>query len=259
MVAPIETQAGEIPEKLKEFAAELGFPLRGDGNNPRSLRLPNGSRIVARSAVARSVRGFSKASLIIIDEAAFVNAAAYRALSPCLAVSKGHLWALSTPYGHNNLFAEIWHDRQADWTRFEFRATDCPRLTPEFLASERRLHDERSYAQEYDCRSISHGLQLLTREQVTAALINQVPAPVLGLWEKAERYYGFAGRPGYKFVGVVEDADSGSWVGKRVVRPRAGVALPGADGTRDCPASGSLRRVADAARREPRRGAGAWE
>ena len=105
MVAPIETQAGEIPEKLKEFAAELGFPLRGDGNNPRSLRLPNGSRIVARS-----VRGFSKASLIIIDEAAFVNAAAYRALSPCLAVSKGHLWALSTPYGHNNLFAEIWHD-----------------------------------------------------------------------------------------------------------------------------------------------------
>ena len=55
-------------EKLKEFAAELGFPLRRDGNNPRSLRLPNGSRIVARSAVARSVRGFSKASLIIIDD-----------------------------------------------------------------------------------------------------------------------------------------------------------------------------------------------
>jgi hypothetical protein len=190
MVAPIETQAGEILEKLKEFAAELGFPLRRDGNNPRSLRLPNGSRIVARSAVARSVRGFSKASLIIIDEAAFVNAAAYRALSPILAVSQGHLWALSTPYGHNNLFAEIWHDHQANWTRFEIRATDCPRLTPEFLASERRLHGELSYAQEYDCRFISHGLQLLTRAQVTAALIDQAPAPVLGLWEKTERYYG---------------------------------------------------------------------
>jgi hypothetical protein len=190
MVAPIETQAGEILHKLKEFAAELGLPLRGDGNNPRSLQLPNGSRIVARSAIARSVRGFSKASLIIIDEAAFVHGAAYRALSPILAVSQGHLWVLSTPYGRNNVFAEIWHDHQADWTRFAIRAADCPRLTPEFLAAELRLHGELSYAQEYDCRFISHGLQLLTREQVAAALIDHAPVPVLGLWEKTERYYG---------------------------------------------------------------------
>ena len=190
MVGPIQTQAGEILQKLKEFAAELGFPLRGDGNNPRSLRLPNGSRIVARSSVPRSVRGFSKAALIIIDEAAFVDAAAYRALSPILAVSRGHLWALSTPHGHNNLFAELWHDRTNQWTRFEIRATECPRLTPEFLASELQLHGELSYAQEYDCQFISHGLQLLTSQQITAALIDQAPVPVLGLWEKTERYYG---------------------------------------------------------------------
>lgn len=30
-------------------------------------------------------------------------------------------------------------------------------------------------------------------------------------------YYGFAGRPGHEFVGVVEEADSARWVGKRVV------------------------------------------
>lgn len=30
-------------------------------------------------------------------------------------------------------------------------------------------------------------------------------------------YYGFSGRPGHEFVGVVEEADSGHWVGKRVV------------------------------------------
>lgn len=30
-------------------------------------------------------------------------------------------------------------------------------------------------------------------------------------------YYGFAGRPGHEFVGVVEEADSAEWVGKRVV------------------------------------------
>jgi threonine dehydrogenase-like Zn-dependent dehydrogenase len=30
-------------------------------------------------------------------------------------------------------------------------------------------------------------------------------------------YYGFAGRPGHEFVGVVEEADSAHWLGKRVV------------------------------------------
>jgi len=190
MVAPIETQAGEILQKLKEFAEQLGFPLRGDGNNPRSLLLPNGSRVVARSSIARSVRGFSNASLIIVDEAAFVSTAAYRALSPILAVSQGHLWALSTPYGHNNMFAQIWHDPDNGWARFQIRAAECPRLSPEFLAAELRLHGELSYSQEYDCQFVSHGLQMLTREQVTAALVDQAPIPPFGLQEKTEHYYG---------------------------------------------------------------------
>ena len=30
-------------------------------------------------------------------------------------------------------------------------------------------------------------------------------------------YYGFAGRPGHEFVGVVEEADSPAWLGRRVV------------------------------------------
>lgn len=190
MVAPIETQAGEILQKLKEFAEQLGFPLRGDGNNPRSLLLPNGSRVVARSSIARSVRGFSKASLVIVDEAAFVSTAAYRALSPILAVSQGHLWALSTPYGHNNMFAQIWHDPDNGWARFQIRASECPRLSPEFLAAELRLHGDLSFAQEYDCQFVSHGLQLLTREQVTAALVDQAPIPPFALQEKTEHYYG---------------------------------------------------------------------
>lgn len=190
MVAPIETQAGEILQKLKDFAAQLGFPLRGDGNNPRSLLLPNGSRVVARSSVARSVRGFSKASLVIVDEAAFVPTAAFQALSPILAVSQGHLWALSTPHGHNNRFAQIWHEPGNGWTRFQIRATDCPRLSPEFLAAELQLHGELSFAQEYDCQFVTHGLQLLTREQISAALLDQAPVPVFALREKTEHYYG---------------------------------------------------------------------
>ena len=135
------------------------------------IALPCSSRSPFRHAPPspRSVRGFSKAALVIVDEAAFVPAAAYRALSPILAVSQGSLWALSTPYGQNGMFAELWHDQTNGWTRFLIPASECPRFTPEFLASERRLHGDISYAQEYECQFVSQGIQLLTRAQVAAA------------------------------------------------------------------------------------------
>lgn len=190
MVGPIQTQAGEILQKARDFAAELGLPIRGDGNNPRSLLFPNGSRLVARSAVPRSVRGFSKANLIIIDEAAFVSAEAFRALSPILAVSAGSLWVLSTPYGQNGTFAELWHEPDNGWTRFQIRASECPRFSPEFLAAERRLHGELSYAQEYECAFVSQGIQLLTKAQIVAAMVAEAPQPAWALREKTEQYYG---------------------------------------------------------------------
>ena len=71
LVGPVGAQAGEILAKARQFAAVLGFPPRGDGNNPRSLQLPNGSRLVARPAVPESLRSYSKAALIIVDEAAW--------------------------------------------------------------------------------------------------------------------------------------------------------------------------------------------
>jgi hypothetical protein len=47
----------------------------------------------------KTIRGFSGAALLIVDEAARVDDALYYALKPMLAVSGGSLLMLSTPYG----------------------------------------------------------------------------------------------------------------------------------------------------------------
>ena len=118
MTAKVAAQVGELLLKIAHFAAELGFRLRSDGVNPQSLLLPNGSRFVARPAVQESSRGYSQARFIIIDEAAFVPEAMFKALSPILAVGGGALWVISTPYGTGGRFADLWYDPANSFTKF---------------------------------------------------------------------------------------------------------------------------------------------
>ncbi|MFN9460102.1 MAG: hypothetical protein ACK6D7_22410, partial [Acidobacteriota bacterium] len=67
MIGPVGSQAGEILEKAREFVAELGLPVRGDGVNRQSLRLPNGSRHNALPSIARTTRVYTLARINIID------------------------------------------------------------------------------------------------------------------------------------------------------------------------------------------------
>jgi hypothetical protein len=190
MVSPVGSQAGEILAKATFFAAELGIRIRGDGINRQSLLLPNGSRLVARPAVPVSLRGYSKARLIIVDEAAYVKPDSYQSLSPILAVGGGSLWVISTPAGPVGHFAETWHDRDNGWERHTITAAECPRLTPEFLESERRTFGDLYVAQEYNCQFIAAGRQLLTRSQIKEATVEPLPEVHFRLREKTRIYLG---------------------------------------------------------------------
>ena len=190
MIGPVGAQAGEILGKATHFAAELGLPIRGDGINDRSLLLPNGSRLIARPAVPQSLRGYSQARLIIVDEAAYVPEATYRAMSPILATGEGALWVISTPNGPFGRFAELWHDLSNGWTRFSIPAEECPRFSPTFLTAEKQLYGDIYFAQEYACQFVTAGLQLLTRAQITAAAIAQPVEVPFQLREKTRIYLG---------------------------------------------------------------------
>ena len=68
-----------------------------------------------------------------------------------LAVSGGRMICLSTPYGKRGFFYDAWAKGGADWHRIEIPADKVSRISPEFLARERRALGESWYRQEYCC------------------------------------------------------------------------------------------------------------
>jgi len=104
VACPTEKQSAELVWKARDFMMKLGLRRRGDGSNRISLRFPNGSRIVGIPGKEATLRGFSAVSLLIIDEASRVDDDVYKALRPMLAVGKGDLWLLSTPFGKRGFF-----------------------------------------------------------------------------------------------------------------------------------------------------------
>jgi len=68
-----------------------------------------------------------------------------------LAVSKGRLICLSTPFGKRGFFHDCWTRGGNDWHRIEVPADRIPRITPSFLAEECRALGEFWFRQEYCC------------------------------------------------------------------------------------------------------------
>ena len=178
VASPSGRQSREFLRKCKEFAKKLVIKPRGDGDNAVSLQFPNGSRIVGLPGKDDTVRGFSAASLVLIDEAARVSEAMYDALSPTRAASDGDLWLMSTPYGSQGFFWRTWKDGGADWERISAPATECGRIKAEFLAGELRSRGERRFAQEYLCEFVDNGEGLFSRESVEGAMGDEDPLEV---------------------------------------------------------------------------------
>lgn len=87
-----------------------------------------------------------------IDEAAYVPDIVFTALNPMLAVSqkeRGLGWKtfLSTPFGKGGFFYESHHSE--DYKQFHVSSENCPRISKEFLAKEKKRLTRMEYAQEW--------------------------------------------------------------------------------------------------------------
>ena len=170
LLAPCGRQSGEFLRKAAEFVRRLDMKVRGDGNNDLSIVLPNGSRIVGLPQNEAKVRGFSKVSLLLIDEASRVEDEMYRAMRPTLAVGNGDLWLMSTPNGKRGFFYEEWTHGGEAWERIRVAAPDCPRIHAKFLAEERAKEGDKWYRQEYLCEFVEREGAAFSQESIDAAL-----------------------------------------------------------------------------------------
>jgi len=179
VVSPSGRQSGEFLRKAKGFAMKLGIKARGDGDNEISMLFPNGSRIVGLPGSESTVRGFSAVALMLIDEASRVPDPLYKAVRPFLAVGGGALWLMSTPFGKRGFFYEEWANGGDRWERLEVPATNCPRISKEFLEDERTSLGERWFRQEYLCEFEDTGGSVFSRDVIEKAFSPDVK-PLFG-------------------------------------------------------------------------------
>src|SRR5215831_16179849 len=125
LLSPSERQSGELAMKVNNFYEALGKPIAPTKWTALQLHLANGSRIIALPESEKTIRGYSGAALLVVDEAARVSDGLYFSVRPMLSVSKGRLLALSTPFGKRGFFYEAW-DGPEKWQRIKVTAEQCP-------------------------------------------------------------------------------------------------------------------------------------
>jgi len=154
LLSPSERQSQELFRKCLEIYAATGREIDADTENKLSLELDNGSRVHALPGKEGTIRGFSGVTLLIIDEASRVPDALYASVRPMLAVSGGRLIVLSTPFGKRGWFYEACKKQKSleMWDYYEVPASECPRITPEFLAQEEEAYGWYWIQQEFFCQ-----------------------------------------------------------------------------------------------------------
>jgi len=172
-LAPALRQSQELFGKIAGFYRDLGRPVAPQGERKLSLELENGSRIITLPGSEKTIRGFSGAALLLVDEASRVDDGLYYAIRPMLAVSGGSLMLLSTPYGKRGIFHQEWTEGQG-WERYEVPAEKVPRISTAFLEEERRALPRRIFRQEYECTFEDTEDQVFSYEDVTAAISPEV-------------------------------------------------------------------------------------
>src|SRR5262245_38754962 len=178
LLSPSLRQSQELFKKVQDAYRALGYPAPLQAESALRYEMDNGSRIIALPGTEGNIRGYSRVSLLVVDEAARVVDELYYAVRPMLAVSGGRLVALSTPWGRRGWFYQEWSAGE-NWGRWHVDATQCPRISRAFLDEERRTLPPLWFASEYLCQFVDTVDQVFSTEDVHRALRAEVE-PLFG-------------------------------------------------------------------------------
>jgi hypothetical protein len=151
LISPSLRQSKELFGKVVGFLKSLEPQVFLDEDNKSSATLSNKSRIVSLPGDSATTRGYSSPSMILCDEAAFTSDELFLSIKPMLAVSRGQLILMSTPFGRRGFFYEMWQSGGDAWQRISVPASDCPRISAAFLKQELESMSEWRFKQEYEC------------------------------------------------------------------------------------------------------------
>jgi hypothetical protein len=151
LVSPSQRQSAELFRSLMLLYGKLEGAPAVNAESVLKAEFANGSRILALPGTEKTIRGYAKADLVILDEAARCDDELPAAVRPMLATAQGggRLIALSTPAGKRGWFYDAWVGGDPTWHRTRVSADECPRITQEFLAEELKELGAQRFSEEY--------------------------------------------------------------------------------------------------------------
>lgn len=188
VIASVERQAHLLFEKILAYIQEVrpqAIKKGKDRPTKSKLQLRNGSIIhsLPTGLSGTGIRGYT-IDLLIADEAAFIPEDVWVAVTPMLAITKGNIVLLSTPFGREGYFYRSFEDKT--FKQFHVSSEDCPRRNDEFLAEEKRRMTKLQYAQEYLGEFIDELRQFFPTELIKRTMILKRPERI----EKSKYYLG---------------------------------------------------------------------
>lgn len=119
--------------------------------------------------------------MLVLEEAAFMSDEMHAAVLPMLATTNGPLWMLSTSNAKSGFFYETWQHGGPEWHRVRVLATECSRISPEFLDTQVAELGMERFRREFFCEFTGDGADAFDRDLVEAALDDSVePMALLG-------------------------------------------------------------------------------
>jgi hypothetical protein len=169
VVSRSQRQSRELFKKIVDMRSRIEWLEDPLYSTTTSMDLTNGNRIISVPGSEETIRGYSAVTLLLIDEAARVSDDLYHSVRPMLAVSRGRVVLMSTPFGKRGFF---YTERNTPgWDVYEAKGSECPRLDPTFLARERERSDW-WYRQEYECEFVETDDQLFRSDDVESVFGN---------------------------------------------------------------------------------------
>jgi hypothetical protein len=223
-------QSGELFRKVRLFHQAATRPVGLLRDTALTLETTIGSRIISLPAHPDTVVGYSAPDLVIIDEAARVPDMLCYALRPMLAMSRGTLIALTTPWGKRGWFFDAWQGKQTEqaldlatvqslladlgmtvteeelaeepadawaWHKMMLPATQNPRLSKRFLANERRSVPDLIFRSEWLCEFVDTEDTVFRYDDVQAMLSDEV----MPLWD-TRQFHGWVSESVHPLFGA---------------------------------------------------------
>lgn len=173
LISPSQPQSTELFRKVHGFWGQLDGAPEANQESLTRLSLANGSRILSLPGSEKTTRGYSAATLVVMDEAARVPDELLAAIRPMLATTNGRFLALSTPKGKRGWFYENWISADPSWERISVTASECPRISKQFLEDEKSALGPMRYSEEYECAFIDSDSSAFNSDLIKQALSDE--------------------------------------------------------------------------------------